>query len=225
MKKILVSFALILGTLTGFGQRLKTVKLDSVVSVSLPPDFHQTDTLGQQSYTAEARYGYIMISRSPNPPGNKTLKKEKELNNVFTEYIRKVQSSLTDGRIVHDHDTIINNLEVREFTLRTDTGSGVQLRKFRILYTKPVTYTFQYLYDELHKDIAAGEIRSFFESIKIAPALSGKDQFMFYGKPGHVNILAVIVIAVGVIIVVLAILLVRRKRRRDILLNDVIKKE
>lgn len=222
MKKILISIGLAFFTLTGWSQRLKTVKLDSLVSVSLPADFHRTDTLGQQTYTANAQYGYIIIGHSPNPPGNKTLKKEKELNNVFKEYIQKVQSSLTDGKITKDHDTIINNLEVRDFTLTTDTGSGVQIRKFRILYTKPVTYTFQYLFDEIRKDVAKTEKDAFFKSITIAPGLSGTDQYTFYGKVTKVNALSVVCIAAGVIIIVLIILVRRKRRKRQILVNDVL---
>lgn len=222
MKKIFIGLSLILFALAGFGQRLKTVKLDSLVSVSLPADFRMTDTLGQQTYTASAQYGYIIVSRSPNPQGNKTLQKEKDLNNVFKEYIQKVQSSLTDGNVTKDHDTIINNLEVRDFTLTTDTGSGVQLRKFRILYTKPVTYTFQYLYDEIRKEVAKNEKDAFFKSITIAPGLNGTDQYAFYGKVTKLNALIIVCVAAGIIIIVLIILLMRKRRRKDILIDDVL---
>jgi len=222
MKKILISLGLTFFALAGLGQRLKTVKIDSLVSVSLPADFRKTDTLEQQTYTANAQYGYIIVNRSPNPVGNKTLKNKKDLNNVFREYIQKVESSLSDGNITNDHDTIINNLEVRDFTLRTDTGSGVQLRKFRVLYTKPVTYTFQYLYDDIRKEVAKKERGAFFKSITIAPELNGKDQYAFYGKAKKVNALAIVCVAAGTIILVLIILLVRKKRRKDILIDDVL---
>lgn len=222
MKKILISAGLVLFALAGWAQRLKTVKLDSLVSVSLPADFRKTDTLGQQTYTANAQYGYIIIGRSPNPPGNKTLKKEKDLDKVFEEYIRKVQGSLPNGNVTRDHDTIINNLEVRDFTLRTDTGSGVQIRKFRILYTKPVTYTFQYLYDEIRKEVAKTEKDAFFKSITIAPGLNGTDQYTLYGKPTKINTLAIVCIAAGVIIIVLIVLLIRKRRRKDVLVDDVL---
>lgn len=222
MKKILISAGLVLFALAGSAQRLKTIKLDSLVSVSLPADFHKIDTLGQQTYTANAQYGYIVISRSPNPSGNKTLKKEKDLDKVFEEYIRKVQGSLPNGNIANDHDTIINNLEVRDFTLRTDTGTGVQIRKFRILYTQPVTYTFQYLYDGIRKEVAKTEREAFFKSITIVPGLSGTDQYTFYGKPAKINTLVVVCIAAGVVIIVLIILLIRKRRRTDVLVDDVL---
>ena len=222
MKKILISVGLVFFALSASAQRLKTIKLDSLVSVSLPADFHKTDTLGQQTYTARAQYGYIIVARSPNPPGNQTLKKEKDLDKVFKEYIRKVQGSLPNGNITNDHDTIINNVELRDFTLRTDTGSGVQLRKFRILYTKPVTYTFQYLYDGIRKEVAKKEKDAFFKSITIKPGLSGADQYTFFGKSAKISTLAIVCIAAGVIIIVLIILLMRKKRRNDILIDDVL---
>lgn len=222
MKKILVSFSLILFTLTGFSQVRKVVKLDSVVSVSMPADYRKIDTLGQQTYTANSQYGYIIINRAPNPPGNKTLKKEKDLNNVFKEYIRKVQSSLKDGNIINDHDTIINKLEVRDFTLKTDTGSGVQLRQFRILYTKPVTYTFQYLYDEGRQDVAAKEIKAFYNNIKIARGLDGTDQFTMFGQSQGITTTALVLIIVGIVIIIYVVLVVRKKRKNDMLINDIL---
>lgn len=225
MKKLIICFSLTLSALCGFGQRLKTVKLDSLVSVVLPADYHKQDTLGQQTYTANAQYGYIIVGRSPNPPGNKALKKEKELNNVFKEYIKKVQNSLSDGVIQHDHDTIINNLEVRDFTLSTDTGSGIQLRRFRIFYTQPVTYTFQYLYDDIRKDIAADEMNTFFKSIRISPDFNGTDQFTFYGKHGRVNAWIVILVAGGAVVLLLILFIAKKRRRTDILLNDVMEEE
>jgi hypothetical protein len=225
MKKLIVSFSLVIAAFTAFGQRLKTVKLDTLVSVTLPADYHTQDTLDEQTYTANAQYGYIIVGRSPNPSGNTTLKKEKELNNVFKEYIRKVRSSLPDGIIQNDHDTIIHNIEVRDFTLSTDTGSGIQLRRFRILYTKPVTYTFQYLYDDMRKDIATDEMNTFFKSIKISPDFNGTDQFTLYGKHGRVNSLIVILVAGGAVVLLLIVLIAKKRRRTDVLLNDVMEEE
>ena len=224
MKKILISFNLALAFATAaVCQPLKRVKLDSVVSVNMPADYHKLDTLGQQSYTANAQYGYIIVNRSPNPARNKTLKKEKDLNSIFKEYIRKIQASLSDGHVINDHDTVINNLEVRDFTLQTDTGSGVQLRRFRILYTKPVTYSFQYLYDEIRKDVAAQEMNEFFKSITVASAVNGTDQFTNFGQHKGINKIWWIAIAVLAVIVVIAVLIIRKRRRSDILINDVLK--
>lgn len=221
MKKILISFRMISFALAGYSQQaIKPVKLDSVVSVSLPVDYKKIDTLGQQTYNARSQYGYIIVSRVPNPP-NKVLKKEKDLKNVFKEYIYKVQASLKEGTITDNHDTIINKLEVRDFVLRTDTGSGVQLRKFRILYTQPVTYTFQYLYDEGRKDVAAKEMDAFFKSIKSPPELDGTDQYLTFGKWQGFSTTLIAIVAAGVAIIVFIIIMVRKKRRDDALLTDV----
>jgi LPXTG-motif cell wall-anchored protein len=217
---------MILFTLAGFSQQVKTktVALDNTVSINLPVDFHKIDTLGQQTYTANAEYGYIIVSRMPNPSTNKTLKKEKDLNNVFKEYIRKVQGSLKEGNITDDHDTIINKLEMHDFVLRTDTGSGVQLRKFRILYTKPVTYTFQYLYDEARQDVAAKEMNVFFANIKSAPSLDGTDQFTTFGKSQGISSTTIVLVISGLAIILFIIIMVRKKRRHDMLINDILGK-
>jgi hypothetical protein len=223
MKKTLISFSMILCALAGFSQKAKkdtvesatkVVKLDNMVSIVLPSDYRKIDTLGQQTYTANSQYGYIIISRVPNPE-NKTLKKEKELNNIFKEYINKVQASLTEGTITDNKDTIINNLEVRDFVLRTDTGSGVQLRKFRILYTKPVTYTFQYLYDEGRQDVATKEMLAFFKNIKSPPELDGTDQYLTFGKWQGLSGTTIVLIVSGLVIIIFIVIMVRRKRRHQ----------
>jgi hypothetical protein len=204
--------------LAAHSQTSKKVKLDSMVSVTLPVDYRKTDTLGQQTYSANSQYGYIIVSRQPNPD-NKVLKKEKELKSIFKEYIFKVQASLTNGTITDSKDTIINKLEVHDFVLRTDTGTGVQLRKFRILYTRPVTYTFQYLYDESRQDVAEKEMNAFFAGIKSPPELDGTDQYLTFGKwQGFSGTQIIIVVLIFVFLVV------RKKRQKDILINDLYNK-
>src|SRR5476651_2497870 len=115
MKKILIKISLVLLSVPVFSQVQKTVKLDGVVSIKLPVDYHKIDTLGQQSYTARTQFGYVIVSRLPNPATNGVLKKERELNNIFEEYIRQTQVSLSSGSIINDRDTIIKKLEYRDF--------------------------------------------------------------------------------------------------------------
>ncbi|GAB3926254.1 hypothetical protein [Mucilaginibacter myungsuensis] len=223
MKKILLSFNIVLFGLAGSAQTTKKVRLDEVVSLTLPADVRKIDTLGQQTYTANSRYGYMIVSRVPNGE-QKVLKKEKELKKIFKDYIKEVQAGLPEGTITDSKDTIMNKLEVHDFVLRTDTGSGVQLRKFRILYTKPVTYTFQYLYDEQRQDVAAEEMKAFFAGIKSPPELDGTDQYLTFGKwqgvSGTLIIIGVSVIAV----IIFVILMVRRKRKHDMLIDNLYQK-
>lgn len=213
MKKILIAFNLsLIFCLGAMAQQPKSVALDNTVSVQLPSDFRKVDTLGQQTYTATTPFGYVIVNRSPNPQ-NKTLSKEKDLKNVFKEYMTKVQTELSDGKVNNEKDTIINKLMVHEFTLQTDTGAGVQLRQFRILYTKPVTYTFQYLYDEMRKDVSAKEMNSFFQNIKVADEVQGTDQFTTFGQKQGMSTPIKIGIIGGILLVVILVLtLVRRKR-------------
>jgi hypothetical protein len=52
MKKILVIFSLVLFATAGFAQiPLKPVKIDSLVTISLPEKFTKKDTLGQSIYS------------------------------------------------------------------------------------------------------------------------------------------------------------------------------
>jgi len=222
MKKIILSFSILFMGLAAHSQTSKKVKLDSVVSVTLPVDYRKIDTLGQQTYSANSQYGYIIVSRVPNPD-NKVLKKEKELKNIFKEYIFKVQASLTNGTITNSKDTIINKLEVHDFVLRTDTGTGVQLRKFRILYTRPVTYTFQYLYDESRKEVADKEMKAFFNGIKSPPELDGTDQYLTFGKWQGFSGTQIVIAVAALLIIIFVILVVRKKRQKDLLIDDLYK--
>jgi hypothetical protein len=92
MKKIILSLSIILFSLTGFSQALKPVKIDSLVTVSLPEGFTKKDTLGQQIYQGSASLGNILVLRVPNA-NTKPLNKESDLKDVFKTYIKGIQKS------------------------------------------------------------------------------------------------------------------------------------
>lgn len=213
MKKLIVSISLVLYAVTGFSQLLKPVQLDNAVTVSLPTGYQKSDINGEQTFSGKTSYGFVIVTRTVNPSSNKVLKKEKDLKNVFKAYVDQIKASSEGTSILFDKDTIVNNLEVHDFTLQTDTGSGVQLRNFRLLYTKPVTYTFDYSYNEQTQEVAQKEMNAFFASIKNAPDLDGTDQFIMYGKKVGMSALAVIaIVAGGLLIIGTAVVLVRKKR-------------
>jgi hypothetical protein len=216
MKKTLLIICLSLFALTSYSQLLKPVALDSLVTVSLPEPYKKTDTLGQQLYSASASFGYIMVIRAVNPPDTKLLKKEKDLDKVFKEYVQKVQRSAVKGRVVDEKDTTINNLHIKDFNLETDTGTGVQIRKFRLLYTHKVIYTFEYLYDHTRAEVAAPEIKEFFGSIKISPQLEPTDQFTLAGQfTGMHKGLKIALIAGGVLIIGIIMYLIMRRKKKQ----------
>ncbi len=157
---------------------LYPVTIDNEVTVSMPKDYKTTKTGDEQSFAANGQFGTMLLIRTPNPPNAQIVKNKNGLDNVFQEYIKKVQSSLKQGTIINDHDTNMGKLEVCDFMLQVDTGAGVQVRHFRLLYTKNTTYTFEYLYDDFRKDEAGGEMNAFFQSIKTAPDLDRDDQYI-----------------------------------------------
>lgn len=216
MKKILIGFFITITTaITTQAQVLRPVKIDSLVTVSLPAEFSKKDTLGQQIYSGNGSFGYMVVVKAPNPT-EKTLKKEKDLNKVFKEYINKVQTQSGYGSsILNSKDTIVNNIEVRDFTLRTDNDQGVQIRKFRLIYTKPATYTFQVTYPEERQDLAANEVKSFFASIKMAPGFDGTDQFTNFGKFTGMHKGLKIAIGAGIVLIIIIIIAVARKRKKQ----------
>lgn len=216
MKKTLIGLILTIYTLTSQAQLLKPVKIDSLVTVSLPVGYVKKDTLGQELFEGNGQSGFILVIKAPNP-ANRTLKKEKDLNKVFKEYISKVQQSSGNGTVLNSKDTIINNVEVRDFALSTDGDQGSQMRQFRILYTKPATYTFQYMYPPERADIAKGEIKAFFASIKTASSFDGTDQYTLYGKfTGMHKGLKFALIGGAVLLIVILIIVLRRRKRKTL---------
>ncbi|GAB2694566.1 hypothetical protein GCM10027037_17600 [Mucilaginibacter koreensis] len=183
----------------------------------MPPEYKRQDTLGQQILSGNSLYGYIMIIRSANPPG-KPLKYEKDLKKELKNYQKKVVASSGKGTVEHDHDTLINNnLIARDFTLKIDTGSGVQDRQFRLVYTKNYTYTFQYLLNDAQQEVAAKEMKAFFGSIKFDESIDRNDQYTTIGQfTGMHKGLRMGLIAGGVLIIGLIIWLIMRRKRNTL---------
>lgn len=214
MKKSTSLLLLLLCSLSAFCQYLKPVKIDSSVTVSLPTDYRKQDTLGQQLFLGHAEFGYIMVMRAANPQG-KPLKREKDLNKVLKGYESTVLAGTTRTTVLNDHDTTIaNNLIARDFTLQTDTGSGMQDRRFRVVYTKNYTYTFQYLLDEQRKEVSAKEVKDFFGSIRFTPDINRDDQYSIIGQfTGMHKGLRMGLIGGGVLLIIVIVLLVRRRSK------------
>lgn len=182
MKKLMIFLSIIMLVDRTYAQTpnyyLSPVKIDNEVTVSLPKEFSKNVKSGEQSFAANGKYGTFFVISSQNPVNAKTVKNTNGLDDVFKEYIKKVQTSSTHGTVINDHDVSMGKLQARDFILQTDTGSGVQARHFRLLYTKNTTYTFEYMYDDFRKDEARGEMNAFFGSVKTAADLDRDDQYV-----------------------------------------------
>jgi len=103
MKKSFLIFCLSLLTTLGYSQLFKTVKIDTLISVTLPSVYTKKDTAGQQTFSAKASFGFIVITRIPNAANNAPLKKEKDLNKVFKNYVKDVQQ-VGNGTILNERN-------------------------------------------------------------------------------------------------------------------------
>lgn len=214
MKKAIISLAFLLYIIPAFSQVLKPVKLDSLVTISLPPGFQKKDTLGQQVYSVNGLYGYMEVIRALNPKSTKPLKQERDLNRVLKDYVNGIQGESGNGSAQNVRDTLMRSLKAKVFTLRTDDGSGnILYRNFVLLYTTEATYTFEYGYPDNRKDLVKGEYNSFIKSITISPELNRLDQYLSTAK--GLPLITMIAIGAGVllVIIIVIILIVKRKRR------------
>ena len=216
MKKILLIFCLSLLTSFGYSQLYKTVKIDTLISVTLPSVYTKKDTAGQQTFSAKASFGFIVITRIPNAANNAPLKKEKDLNQVFKNYVKDVQQ-VGNGTILNERDTLIGTVKGHLFTLKTQDDNGdVQFRQFLFIYTRDASYTFQYFYNEGQSELVGQDTKPFYSSIKLQPDLQRNDQYLVPSKPGMSGGIKLIVYGGGGLIVILIIisLVIRRKKRR-----------
>jgi len=213
MNKTLLIFSLILFTTFSYSQSTKTVKIDSLVSVTLPAVYTVKDTLGQQTFSAKSSYGFIVVTRIPNASSNAPLKKEKDLKKIFKDYVKDVQQ-VGSGSIENERDTTVGKLKGHLFTLQTQSENGtVQFRKFLLLYTQDVTYTFQYFYDDFRSDFIKPEVKAYFGSIKLSPELQRNDQYLSTDNSSGLFGASKIAIYGGGVIVILIIFFAIRKKR------------
>ncbi|MFA6084947.1 hypothetical protein [Mucilaginibacter sp.] len=214
MKKILISLSLVLFTIAGFAQKLKPVVVDSLVTVSLPQKYVRKDTLGQTTYSGNSQYGYMVVIRAPNAVGNQPLDKERDLNKVLKDYIDGIKGQAS-GSAQYVRDTTIGRLKAKTFTLSINEGAGVKLRNFIIIYTKEVTYTFEYFYEEARQDVIKDEYKAFSSSIKLAPELTRTDQYLSNEKGISPNAKLGIYGGGALIVIIIIVVLVRRKKKHQ----------
>ena len=213
MKKLIIIFAILFSVNAVFGQSLKSVKLDSLVNVSLPSSYTQKDTLGQQIYSANSDLGYMIAIRQANAKGNQPLQKENDLNAVLKKYIDGIQSQSGNGSAQNIRDTTIGTLKAKAFTLfQNDPNGESQYRNFILLYTQDATYTFEYGYGDSRKDLIKGESKAYFASIKLSRELQRNDQYVDTRPQTSNNKVTVIEITGGILIIGFIAWLIFRKK-------------
>lgn len=197
----------------GFAQTpLKPVKIDSLVTVSLPEKYTKKDTLGQSIYSGNGQYGYMVVIRAPNAANNEPLKKERDLNKVLKDYIKGIKGQ-SEGSTLNVRDTLIGHLKAKTFELQVDEGAGVQTRNFIVIYTQDVTYTFEYYYEEMRKDVMKDEYKAYASSIKLSPEMKRTDQYLSNAK-GLSPTAKIGIYGGGALLLILIIVLVVSKKKK-----------
>jgi hypothetical protein len=214
MKKLIIFFGVLFLVNTVHAQALKPVKLDSLVTISLPAVYSTRDTLGQHILSATTDFAYMVVISEPNAKGNQALKKEKDLNSVLKNYVEGIQNQSGGGSAQFVRDTTVGTLKAKAFTLLTkDVNGDPQYRRFLLLYTKDATYTFEYGYIEARKDMIKDESKAFFSSIKLSPELQRNDQYTDTKKSTGLSVNYLIAIGGGLIVVLIILWLILRKRK------------
>lgn len=217
MKKLIFIY-LIFHSLATVAQEWKPMTIDDSVQVSLPSGYTKADTLGQTIINAKSSFGNIVITKQPdNPATTPDIERVKHLDRYYDDLIKRIKST-SKGIITNERDTLVSRLRAKAFTLEVDSGSGKQYRNFRILHENGATYTFQFLYRDIHQQYATVECDTFFKSIKIPPEIGIKTQFTdpenTTGKtPGSENNLLLVGGGILLIIIIIVIVVLRKRRR------------
>ncbi len=174
---ILVLFIFLL-LKSAFAQDWETVKIDSTVSVKLPKGFTKTEKKDKYSLVAVSPWGTILIFKTlDDEMSTPDIEKDKHLKKYYDDYINNVRTVSTGSIIKDEKDGKLGALNVKDFTLQIDTGSGVLYRNFRLLHASSATYIFEFLYQDLHSEFAVPEKEKFFSSIEVNEQLNRSDQF------------------------------------------------
>jgi len=198
---------------TAGAQEWPTVKIDSAVSVQLPAGFAKTDTANQVQVLASSDYGTIMVFKSDDNPEIMEIEKDSHLEKYYKNYVNTVGSSAAGGNIINEKSTRLGDLKVKDFTLQVDSGGGKQYRDFKILHANGATYTFEFLYGYLHKNLVKPEKDRFFKSISVTEALDRQDQYTSPGIVQQNQISPLWIVAGGAVIVTLIVFFIVRRKR------------
>jgi hypothetical protein len=215
MKKIFIGAALILFAATGFSQVLKPVKIDSLVTISLPPDHDEKDTLGQHIYSGNGLTGFMEVIKAANVVNTKPLQNQKDLNKVFNDYINILQSQSDNGSTQNIRDTVIGTLKAKLFTLREEEENQVQLRNFILIYTTEATYTIEYAYPEFRAGLIGDEYNAYVKSLKFTKDLQRNDQYLFNVTGMSAKAKLGLYGGIALVIIVVIILIIRRRKKRS----------
>ena len=212
MKNLIVVILLLAG-FSSFGQGWQTVKLDTAISFKLPKGFQKTSSDTASSFSAATGFGTILIFKADdNPIVTPDIERDKHLESYYDDYIERVATSVSEGKITNEKDTVIGDLKAKDFTLELDTGGGVQVRKFRIIHANSATYTFEFLFEEMHREYAAEECNQFFNSITVSENVGRKDQFTATPSAGGGISPYLIGLAVLVVVGIIVFFVIRKKR-------------
>jgi hypothetical protein len=212
MKKTIAGAIMLFFTTAGFAQeKMEPVKIDSLVTVSLPAEYTKSDTLNQQMFSAKGDFGYMVVVKASED--NQPLEKEKDLNKVMDKYVKNFRNQYTDASAQNVRDTTMGKLKAKTFTLqyRAD-DSSIQFKNFVLLYTTPASYIFEYAYPGMRQEVVRNELKTFVSSIKLSPDLTRTDQYTST-ETGMSPVVRTGLIAGGSLLVIGLIVVMINKRR------------
>jgi hypothetical protein len=136
---------------------------------------------------------------------------------VFKDYIKAIQKQTPYSSAQNVRDTTVGALKAKAFNLYIDDNTGnIQHKNFLLIYTTDATYTFEYGFPDMRKDMIRDEAKAYFGSIKLSPDLQRTDQYTdLHSSASGMNKNTIIEISGGILVVFIVVWLVFFRSRRN----------
>lgn len=200
-------------TTAAFAQEMEPVKIDSLVTVSLPADYNKIDTLNQEVFSANGDFGYMVVVKATDE-AKKPLEKEKDLNKVMDTYVNDLREQHNGASAQYVRDTTVGALKAKAFTLEYKADdSSVQFKNFVLLYTPAASYIFEYAYPGMRAEVVGKELKGFLTSIKLSPELKRTDQYLIADTGMSPLFKTGLIAGASLLVIALVVVLINKRRK------------
>lgn len=138
--------------------------LDGRFSFSMPPGYEEVDTVDQKSFFVSTRFGYIFVTKVPQPTAH--ISNEQELVEFYKSF-QKLTVAENSGIIFKDSTVKLANTVMRTFEFQNEWNDKPTIVENMAVFVDHTAYNFAYAYAVNKAPSARGERDRFFAGISI----------------------------------------------------------
>ncbi|MFN7495559.1 MAG: hypothetical protein ACK5RG_21745 [Cyclobacteriaceae bacterium] len=208
-------------SITCYGQEWASYQVDSMLTVSLPGNIEEMDSLGQRLISAYVDNGIIFINVRKNEGELAfNMSNEKELLACYKGFQRGYTKSIT-SKMIKQEIIDQHGLKLSRFSCRAMMGDEVQLRHCLCVFLKGKVYSINFWELESATNEMTEVREKFFASVILPIGLTIEDQFndrvegsLAYKVGYYVGYIGVLILFLGGIVGVI-VWVVRRNQKKQ----------